>query len=208
MPPSPRRSKAAPRMAPAQRQEQILDSTRRLMFREGYAGVTMQSIAREAGVTRPVVYEFYRDRTQLLQDLLSREAQKALALAQSVVPVAQSGEALNDTMSWTMASFLEIVALAPETWQLVLLPPDGAPPEIIDSIAAARAAIQAQMQFNIMQLPDATPPGFDAELLAATLLAGCEAAARLMLTEAQDFPTHRLTAAVDWISRHIRFEWS
>ncbi|SKG70056.1 transcriptional regulator [Mycobacteroides abscessus subsp. bolletii] len=208
MPPSPRRPRAASRMAPELRQEQILDSTRALMFREGYAGTTMQSIAREAGVTRPVVYEFYRDRTELLQDLLARETAKALAVAQSVFPVAQSGEALNETMAWTMAAFLEIVSRAPETWKLVLLPPDGAPPEIIATITAGRAAIQMQIQTNILQLPESSSPGFDAELLATTLVAGCEVAARLMLTEPQQFSSERLTDAIGWIGEHIRFEWA
>lgn len=206
--PAQSRGKKASRMAPERRQEQILDSTRALMLREGYGSATMQSIAREAGVTRPVVYEFYRDRTELLQDLLAREGQKALELAQSVFPSAQAGESLNETMAWTLTAFLKMVALAPETWRLVLMSPAGAPQEIREIVSSARAAVLAQMRTNVMQLPGSQSPDFDAELLASALLAGCEVGARLFLSDPQTFSQERLSAAVEWIADEIRFEWA
>lgn len=207
MPPSRGRSKGAPRMTAERRQEQILDSTRALTIREGYGGATMQSIAREAGVTRPVVYEFYRDRTELLKDLLAREARKVMELADSVFPAAQAGEELNETMDVTFTAFLQIAATAPETWRLVLLPPSGAPAEIREMVASIRAAVLAQIRINVLQLPAGASPDFDAELLAFALLAGSEAGARLMLSDPQRFSLGRLSEAVGWISDQITFGW-
>ncbi|NKZ10839.1 TetR/AcrR family transcriptional regulator [Mycolicibacterium septicum DSM 44393] len=208
MPSSPRRRKAARRLTPEARQEQILDTTMALAVRDGYGATTMQSVAREAGVTRPVVYEFYRDRTELLQDLLAREIQKAFALSQNVFAAVQRGETLNETMSWTLTEFLNIVAQAPESWRLVLLPPAGAPPEVQATITSARAAILAQIQRNLEQLPGATSAEVDIELLAFTLLAGCEVGARRYLADPELYSIERLSASMTWIREHIRFEWS
>lgn len=195
-------------MSAQRRQEQILDSTRALTIREGYASTTMQSIAREAGVTRPVVYEFYRDRTELLKDLLAREAQKVLALAGSVFPAAQAGEELSTTMAVTFTAFLRIAAMAPETWRLILLSPAGAPPEIREMISSVRAAVLGQIRANVLALPAGAAPDFDAELLAFALLTGSEAGARLMLADPERFSLDRLSEAMGWIRDQLTFAWS
>ena len=49
----------APRMAPEQRREQVLDAALRVILELGYSGVSIEAIAREAGVTRPVIYDHF-----------------------------------------------------------------------------------------------------------------------------------------------------
>ena len=47
----------APRLPYAARNEQVLDVAEALFIERGYTGVSMEDIARSAGVSRPVVYE-------------------------------------------------------------------------------------------------------------------------------------------------------
>lgn len=47
----------APRLPYAARNEQVLDVAEALFVQRGYTGVSMEDIARAAGVSRPVVYE-------------------------------------------------------------------------------------------------------------------------------------------------------
>jgi AcrR family transcriptional regulator len=46
-------------MAPAQRREQLLDAALEVVLEQGYAGVSIEAIARMAGVTRPVIYDHF-----------------------------------------------------------------------------------------------------------------------------------------------------
>ena len=47
----------APRLPPEERREQLLDAAMGLIIDEGYGGVSMEGIARRAGVTKPVVLQ-------------------------------------------------------------------------------------------------------------------------------------------------------
>ena len=72
---------------PAQeRREQLLDAALRTAVDQGFAAVTMDRIARAAGVTRPVVYGLFADRGALLAALLERETQRARAALAPALP--------------------------------------------------------------------------------------------------------------------------
>ncbi|MGW4241898.1 TetR/AcrR family transcriptional regulator [Nocardia sp. NPDC004722] len=196
-------------MAPEQRQQQILDSTLRLVLRDGYGAATMQAIAREAGVTRPVVYEFYPDRDELLLDLISREAEKALSVAVGLMPGVLSGQNLEPLIEQSLTSFLTVVSESPDTWRLIFMPPAGAPETLRSFLETSRTAVLEQIRTNFSLLPPPLGGGDgDAELLALIALAGSEAAARAMLADPDRFPAQRFSAAVAWLMDQIEIEWS
>ena len=68
------------------RREQLLDAAIQVIVREGYDGVSVDAIAREAGVTRPVVYGAYADLDELLGALLDRQQARALTQLAEVLP--------------------------------------------------------------------------------------------------------------------------
>jgi AcrR family transcriptional regulator len=49
----------------------LLDAALSVIAEEGYGGVTIEAIARKAGVTRPVVYNLFHDLAELLGALLA-----------------------------------------------------------------------------------------------------------------------------------------
>lgn len=53
------RLKQARRLPQAERREQLIDVAEALFVEHGYAGVTMEDIARAAGVTRPLAYNHF-----------------------------------------------------------------------------------------------------------------------------------------------------
>lgn len=61
------------RMAPERRREQLLDCARDIIQERGFASMTMESVAEEAGVSNPLVYKYFSTRLDLLQELLGRE---------------------------------------------------------------------------------------------------------------------------------------
>src|SRR5947209_20162046 len=89
-PPPPNTGKArrryAPRMPPEQRREQLIDAALSVILEHGYGGVSIEAIARSAGVTRPVVYDHFPGLPQLLHALVEREERYSLEQLAEVVP--------------------------------------------------------------------------------------------------------------------------
>src|ERR1700704_4505909 len=87
------RRRYAPRMAPEKRREQLIDAALSVIVEQGYEGVSIESIARVGGGTRPVIYDHFSNLGRLLQALIEREEAYALAQLDDVVPPApQAGE--------------------------------------------------------------------------------------------------------------------
>src|SRR6202020_2465981 len=84
------RKRYAPRMAPAQRREQLLDAALQVVLEQGYAGVTIEAIARTAGVTRPVIYDHFSNLDALIHALIERKERYALSQLADVVPGPES----------------------------------------------------------------------------------------------------------------------
>src|SRR4051812_49886515 len=60
------------------RREQLLDATKAIVDRAGFHAVSIEAVAREAGITRPIVYGHFRDLSGLLEALVERETARAL----------------------------------------------------------------------------------------------------------------------------------
>ena len=77
-----------PRMAAAERREQISSVARGLFAERGYRAVAVDEIAREAGITPPVVYDHFDSKRELYAHLLERQADElADRVARSTVQV-------------------------------------------------------------------------------------------------------------------------
>jgi AcrR family transcriptional regulator len=73
--------RASARRSAAARRDQLLDVTARLIAQSGFHGLSIETIARAAGVTRGLVYQHFRDLRGLLEAVIERETSRALAHA-------------------------------------------------------------------------------------------------------------------------------
>jgi len=62
------------RLSPEKRRMQLLDSAKTLILARGLSSFTMESLAREAGVSHPLIYKYFDTRLSLLHALLERES--------------------------------------------------------------------------------------------------------------------------------------
>ena len=74
------------RLPRAEREQQMLDTARALFAARGYADVTMDEVAAEVGVTKPLLYTYFGNKEQLLLACLKPAAE---ALVESVVTAVQ-----------------------------------------------------------------------------------------------------------------------
>ena len=107
----------APRMTGAERREQLLDATKAIVVADGFHAVSIEAVARAAGITRPIVYGHFRDLGGLLEALVERESRRALS---------QLPETYDDLLA-ALTAYLGAVKSDPDTWRLVLMPQEGAP---------------------------------------------------------------------------------
>jgi len=173
-----------------ERREQLLDVTKRIVVDEGFHAVSIEAVAREAGITRPIVYGHFADLPGLLEALVDREGARALSQLESVLPQRDLLEALR--------AYLEVVGEDPDTWRLVLMPQEGAPRLLHDRIERGREAIVARLAHGL-------PPGSglpDPELSAHLMSAYADAAARLVLTGR--YPPERILELSRWLLRRLR----
>ncbi|MGH2908997.1 MAG: TetR/AcrR family transcriptional regulator [Solirubrobacteraceae bacterium] len=185
-------------MAPSERREQVIDAALQVIVEQGYAGVSIEAIARTAGVTRPVIYDHFPNLGGLLQALIEREERIALAqlaeavpgpeLAASADPVALLGSGVR--------RFLEAVRSRPPTWRIILLPLDGTPAIVREHVATNRARILERLRLLVEWGIGDDAEAVDVELAAGSILALAEEAGRRVLTDPDRFPPERYEAFV------------
>jgi AcrR family transcriptional regulator len=187
------------RLPAAERREQLLDVTKGIVTERGFAAVSIEAVARGAGITRPVIYGHFRDLQGLLEALLRRESERALRQLQAILPTDLTAGDPREQLLAALEGYLAAVAEDPGTWRLLLMPPEGAPALLRDLLAIGRNAVVAH-------LADAARPGLgkggpspDPELTARTLSAVADEAARLLLTDPERYPVDRLLAHARWV---------
>lgn len=182
------------RLSAAERREQLLDVTKQIVVEHGFHAVSMEAVARAAGITRPIVYGHFGDLTGLLEALVERESTRALTQLAAVVPTALGDDPREDLLA-ALNGYLEAVAADPETWRLVLMPPEGAPAVLRDGIAAGRTAVVAQMA-SVVSTTGESP---DPELTARTMSALADESARLVLTDPEAYTAERMMRHARWL---------
>jgi AcrR family transcriptional regulator len=188
------KSDTQPRMTAEQRREQLLDVTLRVVAREGFHAVSIERVAREAGITRPVVYGHFGDLGGLLEALVARERDRALGQLVELLPQRLDRAAIGEQLLAAFDSYLDAAESAPDTWRLVLMPPEGTPEMLRETVATGRGAVIATLSATIAPALE-TP---DAELAAHVLSTIADEAVRLRLTDPERYPRERLRALAAW----------
>src|SRR5688500_15633365 len=129
-----------PRMSAAERRRQLLDVTRAIVAEQGFHAVSIEAVARRAGITRPVVYGHFSDLPGLLEALVDQEGGRALGQLAAVLPGDLAAGDPRELLLRALRGYLEAVQAEPVTWRLVLMPPEGAPAVLRERIAQGRAA--------------------------------------------------------------------
>jgi len=194
------------RMPAEERREQLLDTTKRIVARRGFHAVSIEAVAREAGITRPIVYGHFRDLQGLLEALVEREGARALAQLAEVLPTNLTEGDPRELLLAGMRGYLEAAQADPVTWRLVLMPPEGAPDVLRKRISDGRTAV-------VSLLAEAVRPGLgpgretpDPELTARMLSVLADEGARLVLTEPERFPPARILTHTRWFLDQLPFE--
>jgi AcrR family transcriptional regulator len=191
-------------MTADERREQVLDATKSIAASQGFHAVSIEAVARAAGITRPIVYGHFGDLQGLLEALVERESARALSQLAAVLPPVLDEGNPRDQLLAAQRGYMEVVASDPETWRLILMPTEGAPAILRERIESGRAAVVAHLAQTVAAgFGSARSP--DPELTAHMLSATSDADARLLLDDPEQFPVERLMAHTRWMLDQFRF---
>lgn len=200
-----RRRPYAARVPAEVRREQLLDAALAIIVRDGYDAVSVDAIAREAGVTRPVVYGVYDGLRPLLEALLDRQQERALAQLADALPPNPDLSDPDVLVEETARRMIEIVRQNPMTWRPILFAPFGMP-------EPAQARIEADRNNFLVQITGLLEVGLalrggpkvDPEVAAHAILAILEHFGRILLSEPDRFSTERLVGTISGLLKALR----
>lgn len=180
-------------MAPDKRREQLIDAALSVIVEQGYEGVSIEAIARTAGVTRPVIYDHFANLGRLLQALIEREEAYALAQLAEVVPSAPTEGDPPEVFAAGVRRFLDAVASRPNTWRIILLPPEGTPTVVREHVETNRAQVLERLTQRVAWAVDRAGihGDLDIEICARAMLRLSEEAGRMVLTDPERFSPER-----------------
>jgi AcrR family transcriptional regulator len=145
------RSRAA-HLGPDRRRPLILDAALQIFVERGYRGTSMQAVAEAAGVTKPVVYECYPSKDELLLALLDREERRLLESVTAALPNAaafqQPGtfDKLEVVLAAGFTAFLVGASQAPNSWRVVFESRRGSDSVVAVRVRRAREMVLGQLR--------------------------------------------------------------
>lgn len=107
----------AKRLPRAVREQQMLDAAIAVLADGGYQGASMDAIARQAEISKPMLYLYYGSKDELFGACLDRETKKFITgISERVEPASGPRE----TLELTLRAVLEFVGAHRDTWRVLV----------------------------------------------------------------------------------------
>ncbi len=87
------RTPASERTPPAERRDQLLLVARRIFADKGFQATTMDDIAKEAGFTKPILYQYFDSKVELYREIVNQTAEKLMRSLRANVDAAETPRA-------------------------------------------------------------------------------------------------------------------
>lgn len=184
----------ATRMPPAERREQLLDVVLRVIVDQGVHKVSMETVAKEAGVTRPVVYGFFSDTNDLLRASLAREEAAATRQLAAVLDLDPQQPPVEVAVA-TLEGFLLAVLEAPDRWRAIFTLVDSSTKQFRARVEFGQdEAISMIEQLVTSATSSRADVHVDTQLMARTLFGVYWECGRLLLLNPDTYTIARLVA--------------
>ncbi len=190
--------KRAAHLGPERRRPEVLDAALKLFLVGGYDGTSMQAVADEAGVTKPVVYACFDSKDELMRALLSREEERILAEIQAAFKDPDLSDP-ETTLADGYVGFLRAVGHSPEVYRLIFMGEGGGNAAVAERIRRGRQAqVDTLSELARTWLEERNGHASKAEidrkarLLGHSIAGLAEAGARLLLSGEDDWTPETL----------------
>lgn len=104
------------RIPRAIREQQMLDSAIRVFADLGYRSASMDTIARDANISKPMLYLYYGSKEELFSACVARESGR---LIEGLTSAATGSDGPRDSLESVVQAFLEFVDANADSWTVV-----------------------------------------------------------------------------------------
>ncbi|MGB8994589.1 MAG: helix-turn-helix domain-containing protein [Pseudonocardiaceae bacterium] len=144
------RTRAA-HLGPERRRPLILDAALEVYVECGYRGTSMQAVADAAGVTKPVIYECYPNKDELLLALLDREESRLMDAISESLPSNLVSDNVEAVLAAGLTAFLAGVGQAPNSWRVVFDSGSSSDSVVAARVRRVRDMVVAQLRELVRQ---------------------------------------------------------
>ncbi|MGH3871096.1 MAG: TetR/AcrR family transcriptional regulator [Pseudonocardiaceae bacterium] len=201
------RARAA-HLGPERRRPLILDAALAVYVERGYRGTSMQAVADAAGVTKPVVYECYPNKDELLLALLDREERRLLDAITKALPGNLISDNVEATLAAGLTAFLAGAGQAPNSWRVVFDSGWSSGSVVAARVRRVRDMVVGQLRELVRQymaLAEVDDIDRKAPVVAELIATVAESCARMLVLEHHPWtPAELATYVARLLSRGIR----
>jgi AcrR family transcriptional regulator len=131
------------RLAPRQRRHLIVEAAGRLFAEHGYDGTRLDDVAAAAGVTKPILYRHFEDKTALYLALLARHREDLGSFAGAI----PASGALEQRLRAVLEVWLAYVETHAYAWRLLFRDTGGGP-----QVQAFRRDVHERARATLVEL--------------------------------------------------------
>lgn len=122
------------------RRRELLEAADRVVLRDG-PQASMNAIAAEAGITKPILYRHFGDKGGLYRALAKRHTDALLSALRAALDAPAERRARVEA---TLDTYLAAIEARPQVYRFLMHPADGA-----DSAISAEASLSAEQGFDV-----------------------------------------------------------
>jgi len=163
------------RMRGPERRAQLLSVARSVFARDGYHGVTMDDVAAEAGVTKPILYDHFPSKRELYLALLEADLAE---LRERVHAGLQTSTGNRERIRSSIRAYVEFVDEHAEGFQLLMQEAIGAEREFRELIGTFKDEVRAEVADVIARESKGKVAREDADVVAQALIGMTETVAQ------------------------------
>jgi len=96
-----------PRVPSREKAEDILQAARRVLGRKGYAGATINEVAKEAGVSRGLLHYYFKSKEDMLARVIRETVEATASMAEDLFKQSRDARGLARNLVQAMRAFVE-----------------------------------------------------------------------------------------------------
>ncbi|MGH3925787.1 MAG: TetR/AcrR family transcriptional regulator, partial [Pseudonocardiaceae bacterium] len=172
---------------------------------QGYRGTSMQAVADAAGVTKPVVYECYPNKDELLLALLDREERRLLDAITDALPKNPAFNNVEAVLAAGLTAFLTAAGKATNSWRVVFESRRGSDSVVSVRVRRARDMILGRIQALVrlyMESAEVDDVERKVPVVAELLATVAESCARMLVLEHYPWTAAELATYVSRLITH------
>jgi AcrR family transcriptional regulator len=162
-------------MRAPERRAQLLDVARRVFGNSGFHAVSMETVAKEAGVTKPILYDHFPSKKDLYLALIDADL---AVLHEEVRAALDSPKGNRERIRASFQAYFDFVDEHAEGFRLLMQETVGAEVEFRDRVAEVRDRILAEVAELIVRESKGLLDRVHAEIVALALIGMVETVAQ------------------------------